>query len=57
MGKGKGDPEDWVAVVESRARPVRARGRRQETLAREAFHLADHKLSVKTRFVAREQML
>jgi ribosomal protein L16/L10AE len=29
----------------------------QESLAREAFHLAEHKLSVQTRFLAREQIL
>jgi len=52
MGKGKGAPEGWVAVV----RPGRilyemegvSRG-----LAKEALRLAAHKLSVKTRFVER----
>jgi len=29
----------------------------KEDLAREAFHLAEHKLSVQTRFVAREGLL
>jgi large subunit ribosomal protein L16 len=28
-----------------------------ETLARQAFHLAEHKLSVQTRFLSREGML
>ena len=48
MGKGKGNPEDWVAVV----RPGRVMYELEgvtETLAREAFHLAEHKLAVQTR--------
>jgi large subunit ribosomal protein L16 len=56
MGKGKGNPEEWVAVV----RPGRVMYELEgvdETLAREAFHLAEHKLSVQTRVVAREQIL
>ncbi len=56
MGKGKGNPEEWVAVV----RPGRVMYELEgvdETLAREAFHLADHKLSVQTRVVGREQIL
>ena len=43
MGKGKGAPEGWVAVV----RPV------TEEVAQEAMRLAAHKLSVKSRFVKR----
>src|SRR4051794_32224676 len=56
MGKGKGNPEEWVAVV----RPGRVMYELEgvkEDLAREAFHLAEHKLSVQTRFVAREGLL
>jgi len=56
MGKGKGNPEEWVAVV----RPGRVMYELEgvdETLARQAFHLAEHKLSVQTRVVAREQVL
>lgn len=56
MGKGKGNPEEWVAVV----RPGRVMYELEgvnETLAREAFHLAEHKLSVQTRFLGREAML
>jgi len=56
MGKGKGNPEEWVAVV----RPGRVMYELEgvdETLARQAFHLAEHKLSVQTRVVAREQIL
>jgi large subunit ribosomal protein L16 len=56
MGSGKGNPEDWVAVV----RPGRVMYELEgvsEELAREAFHLAEHKLSVQTRIIAREQLL
>ena len=56
MGKGKGNPEEWVAVVRPGRVMYELEGV-QESLAREAFHLAEHKLSVQTRFVAREQML
>ncbi len=55
MGKGKGAPEGWVAVV----RPGRILYEMigvPEKLAREAFRLASHKLSVKTRFVKRSIM-
>jgi large subunit ribosomal protein L16 len=56
MGSGKGNPELWVAVV----RPGRVMYELEgvpETLAREAFHLAEHKLAVQTRFVTREQVI
>ena len=54
MGKGKGNNEDWVAVV----RPGRVMYELEgvsEELAREAFRLAHHKLPIGTRFVARDQ--
>ena len=53
MGKGKGAPEDWVAVV----RPGRVMYELEgvpEELAREAFRLAHHKLPISTRFVSRQ---
>lgn len=53
MGKGKGAPELWVAVV----RPGRVLYELDgvtEDIAREAFRLAAHKLAIKTRFVKRE---
>jgi large subunit ribosomal protein L16 len=56
MGKGKGAPEEWVAVV----RPGRVMYELEgvsEQLAREAFHLAEHKLAVKTRVLARQEIL
>jgi len=52
MGKGKGPPEGWVAVV----RPGRILYEMQgitSDLAKEALRLASHKLSVKTRIVER----
>ena len=55
MGKGKGSPEGWVAVV----RPGRVLYEMEgvsRDLAKEAFRLASHKLSVKTRFVERSDL-
>jgi large subunit ribosomal protein L16 len=54
MGKGKGNPEHWVAVV----RPGRIMFELSgvsEFLAREAMRLAAHKLPIKSRFVKREE--
>ena len=54
MGKGKGNPEEWVCVI----RPGRVLFELEgvdDKLAREAFHLADHKLGVGTRVIARHQ--
>jgi len=56
MGSGKGNPEEWVAVV----RPGRVMYELEgvtEELAREAFHLAEHKLTVQTRVIGREQVI
>jgi large subunit ribosomal protein L16 len=56
MGKGKGANEDWVCVV----RPGRILYELEgvdETLAKSAFHLADHKLPVGTKVVSREPVL
>jgi len=56
MGKGKGNPEEWVAVVkmgrilyEMEGVPV--------NVAEEALRLAAHKLPISTRFVQREESL
>ena len=48
MGNGKGGAEDWVAVVRPGRVMYEIEGVTEE-LAREAFHLADHKLPVQTR--------
>jgi large subunit ribosomal protein L16 len=52
MGKGKGAPEAWVAVVKPGKVLFEMEGVDEKT-AREAMRLASHKLSVKTKFVAR----
>ena len=52
MGKGKGAPEAWVAVVKPGKVLFEMEGVDEKT-AREAMRLAAHKLSVKTKFVAR----
>jgi len=52
MGKGKGAPEGWVAVVRPGRIMYEVEGV-DEALAREAFLLAHHKLPIKTRVVAR----
>ena len=54
MGKGKGNPEYWVAVVKPGRMLYEMEGT-SEPIAREAFRLAAHKLSVKTRFVAKAE--
>ena len=52
MGTGKGAPELWVAVVKPGRVLYELEGV-AEDIAREAFRLASHKLSIKTRFVRR----
>ncbi len=52
MGKGKGAPEGWVAVVKPGRVLYEMSGVTRE-LAQEALRLASHKLSVKTKFVER----
>jgi len=54
MGKGKGNPEGWVAVVKPARILFEVEGIPEET-AREAFALAAAKLPVRTRFVRREE--
>ena len=53
MGKGKGNPEEWVCVVKPGRILYEMEGV-TEKIAREALRLASHKLSIPTRFVARE---
>lgn len=52
MGKGKGAPEGWVAIVKPGRILYEMEGVSRE-LAREALRLASHKLPVKTKFVER----
>ena len=52
MGKGKGMPEFWVAVVKP-GRIMFEIGGITAPLAEEALRLAAHKLPIKTKFVAR----
>ncbi len=52
MGKGKGAPEYWVAVVKPGRILFEIEGV-PETLAREALRLAANKLPMKAKFVAR----
>ena len=54
MGKGKGAPEDWVAVVRPGRVMYEVEGVTEE-MAREAFRLAHHKLPIVTKFLARQQ--
>lgn len=51
MGKGKGSPEYWVAVVKP-GRILFELGGVSEEIAREALRLASHKLPVQTRIVS-----
>ena len=53
MGKGKGAPEYWVAVVKPGRVMFEVEGVSEE-LAREAMRLASRKLPIKTKFVRRE---
>jgi large subunit ribosomal protein L16 len=55
MGKGKGAPEGWVAVVRPGRILYEMEGVPQET-AREAMRLAAHKLAVKTKIVERSDL-
>ena len=52
MGKGKGAPEGWVAVIRPGRILYEMSGVSRE-MAKEALRLASHKLAVKTRFVER----
>jgi len=54
MGKGKGAPEGWVAVVKPGRILYEMEGV-TEGEAREAMRLAAHKLPIATRFVARRR--
>jgi len=54
MGKGKGSPDSWVAVIRPGMMLYEMQGVNEE-VAREALRLASHKLPMKTKFVSREE--
>ncbi len=54
MGKGKGTPEYWVAVVKPGRVMFEIEGVSEE-IAKEAMRLAAHKLPIKAKFVTREE--
>lgn len=56
MGKGKGSPEMWVAVIQPGRILFEMEGV-EAALAREAFRLASHKLSIPTVVVERRSMV
>jgi large subunit ribosomal protein L16 len=53
MGKGKGAPEEWVAVIRPGKILFEMEGVGLE-IAQQAMRLAAHKIPMKTKFVARE---
>jgi large subunit ribosomal protein L16 len=53
MGGGKGGPEKHVAVVYPGTMIFEMAGI-SESIAKEAFRLAAHKLPVKTKFIAKQ---
>lgn len=52
MGKGKGSPDSWVAVIKPGTVLYEMEGVTEE-IAREALRLAAHKLPLSTKFIAR----
>ena len=52
MGSGKGAPEDWVAVIKPGRILYEMEGV-DESVAREAFRLASHKIAIPTKFIKR----
>ncbi|MGC2063242.1 MAG: 50S ribosomal protein L16 [Thermodesulfovibrionales bacterium] len=54
MGKGKGAPEYWVAVIKP-GRVIYEMSGVTEAIAKEALRLASHKLPLSTKFVRREE--
>ena len=56
MGKGKGNPEFWVAVIKP-GRVIYELEGVPEEVAKEAFRLASHKMPMATKFLARREVL
>ena len=55
MGKGKGMPDHWVAVIQ-RGRVLLEMDGLPEALARQALRMAAYKLPIRTRFVSRQDI-
>ena len=55
MGKGKGAPEEWVAVIRPGKILFEMEGVGQD-IAQQAMRLAAHKIPMKTKFVSRESV-
>jgi large subunit ribosomal protein L16 len=56
MGKGKGAPEEWVAVIRPGKILFEMEGVAVD-VAREAMRLASHKIPLKTKFITRDQVV
>jgi len=56
MGKGKGGPDHWVAIIKPGRVLYEVEGVSEES-AKEAFRLASHKLPFPTKFVRRREVL
>jgi large subunit ribosomal protein L16 len=56
MGKGKGNPEGWAAIIEPGRILFEADGV-PETVAKEAMALAAQKLPIKTKFIVRRDLV
>ncbi len=56
MGKGKGSPESWVAVVKP-GRILYEMSGVNKDVAKEAFRLASHKLPIAAKFVTRGEVI
>jgi large subunit ribosomal protein L16 len=56
MGKGKGNPEGWAAIIEPGRILFEADGV-PETVAKEAMSLAAQKLPIKTKFIVRRDLV
>ena len=55
MGSGKGNVEEWVAVVKA-GKIMFEMSEVSEEVAKEAFRLAGHKLPIKTKFVKKNEV-
>ncbi len=54
MGKGKGSPDKWVAIIKP-GRVLFEVGGVEQGLAKDALNLARYKLPIKTKIIAKEQ--